>query len=149
MRKIFTSENSTKRMTPREERANEKSGWDEWSKYILNELERLADQLESVRESLNKTNLDIAKLSFLNNNIKSMEDEIMRVRNDFKEAVASLKRDDTTNAGLAEDQSDALVKKVEELQIFMTRVKTIAAIVGAILVAIIGTLSFSVNSLLR
>lgn len=136
-------------MTPREERANEKSGWDEWSKYILNELERLADQLESVRESLNKTNLDIAKLSFLNNNIKSMEDEIMRVRNDFKEAVASLKRDDTTNAGLAEDQSDALVKKVEELQIFMTRVKTIAAIVGAILVAIIGTLSFSVNSLLR
>lgn len=132
----------------------ERDGWKEWSRHIINLLEHLDTQLNALRGEVNKANLDIAKLSYLNNSLAELEEKLHRLReeisvrdSDFKEAIASLEKDDLQNLKRVEDAISALTMKVEGLQTFMTRAKTIAWIIGSIMAALVGMLSFSLKDL--
>ncbi len=134
----------------------ERDGWKEWSRHIINLLERLDTQLNGLRNEVNKANLDIAKLSYLNNSLAELEDKIHQLRaelatrdDNFREAIDSLEKDDVANLKRVEDAINALTNKVETLQVFMTRAKTIAGIISAILVALVGMLSFSLKDLFK
>ena len=39
------------------------NGWNEWSKYVLKELEKLGDICDSLSEELNKLNIELTKIS--------------------------------------------------------------------------------------
>lgn len=134
----------------------EKDGWKEWSRHIINLLERLDTQLNGLRNEVNKANLDIAKLSYLNNSLAELEDKIHQLRaelavrdDNFREAIDSLEKDDVANLKRVEDAINALTGKVETLQVFMTRAKTIAGIISAILVALVGMISLSLKDLFK
>jgi len=134
----------------------ERDGWKEWSRHIINLLERLDTQLNGLRNEVNKANLDIAKLSYLNNSLAELENKIHQLRSelasrddDFREAIDSLEKDDVANLKRVEDAINALTNKVETLQVFMTRAKTIAGIISAILLALVGMLSFSLKDLFK
>jgi chromosome segregation ATPase len=134
----------------------ERDGWKEWSRHIINLLERLDTQLNGLRNEVNKANLDIAKLSYLNNSLAELENKIHQLRSelasrddDFREAIDSLEKDDVANLKRVEDAINALTIKVETLQVFMTRAKTIAGIISAILLALVGMLSFSLKDLFK
>ena len=134
----------------------ERDGWKEWSRHIINLLEHLDTQLNGLRNEVNKANLDIAKLSYLNNSLAELENKIHQLRSelasrddDFREAIDSLEKDDVANLKRVEDAINALTNKVETLQVFMTRAKTIAGIISAILLALVGMLSFSLKDLFK
>jgi len=134
----------------------ERDGWKEWSRHIINLLEHLDTQLNGLRNEVNKANLDIAKLSYLNNSLAELENKIHQLRSelasrddDFREAIDSLEKDDVANLKRVEDAINALTIKVETLQVFMTRAKTIAGIISAILLALVGMLSFSLKDLFK
>ena len=134
----------------------ERDGWKEWSRHIINLLEHLDTQLNGLRNEVNKANLDIAKLSYLNNSLAELENKIHQLRSelasrddDFREAIDSLEKDDVANLKRVEDAINALTNKVETLQVFMTRAKTIAGIISAIRLALVGMLSFSLKDLFK
>jgi len=51
----------------------EKNGWNEWSKHIIRELERLNESSEKLREGIQDSNLEITKL-------KGLEKEIVELK---------------------------------------------------------------------
>ena len=143
----------------------EKDGWREWSKHILNALERLDKQLDTVRNDINKANLDIAKLGYLSSALMEVEKNLTSIREDithqsetFKAAVSTLEDEDANSLKVLEEKVDAISKKVDikdeqmnrrviSLEQFETRTKTIAWIVGTILMAIIGMMSISLTDI--
>lgn len=145
----------------------EKDGWREWSKHILNALERLDKQLDTVRNDINKANLDIAKLGYLSTSLMEVENKLALIREDitaqsesFKAAVSSLEDDDSINFKKLEDKVDALIKRfdakdevmnkrVTDLERFETRTRTIGWIIGTVLLALIGMLSFSLSDVFK
>lgn len=145
----------------------EKDGWREWSKHILNALERLDKQLDTVRNDINKANLDIAKLGYLSTSLMEVENRLALIREDitaqsesFKAAVSSLEDDDSINFKKLEDKVDALIKKLDakdeamnkrvaDLERFETRTRTIGLIIGTVLLAIIGMFSFSLTNIFK
>ena len=134
----------------------ERDGWQEWSRHIINLLERLDTQLNGLRNEVNKANLDIAKLGYLNNSLAELESKIHQLRTElasrddhFRDAIDSLEKDDVANLKRVEDAIDVLTKNVETLQVFMTRAKTIAGLISAVLIALMGMLSFSLKDLFK
>jgi DNA repair exonuclease SbcCD ATPase subunit len=134
----------------------EKDGWREWSKHILSALERLDKQLDTVRNDINKANLDIAKLGYLSTSLMEVENKLARIREDittqsenFKAAVSSLEDDDTSNLKGLEEKMNTLSSRVSNLEFFATRTKTIGWIIGTALAALIGMLSFSLSDLFK
>lgn len=134
----------------------EKDGWREWSKHILSALERLDKQLDTVRNDINKANLDIAKLGYLSTSLMEVENKLARIREDittqsenFKAAVSSLEDDDVNNLKGLEEKVNTLSSRVSNLEFFATRTKTIGWIIGTALAALIGMLSFSLSDLFK
>ncbi len=140
----------------REMNQEEKDGWREWSKHILNALERLDKQLDTVRNDINKANLDIAKLGYLSTSLMEVENKLARIREDiteqsesFKAAVSSLEDDDSNNMKKLENKVEALALEIKDLQIFATRTKTIGWIIASVITVLFGMLSFSIKDLFK
>lgn len=127
-----------------------------YSKHVINALERLDKQLDALRGDLSRTNLDIANLSALKTSLIEVDNKLLNLKRDiasqedeFKNAVLSLEKDDDINLKRVDDQLSALNKKIDDLQEFMMRTKTIAWVVGGIVTAIIGMFSMSLKDLLK
>ena len=134
----------------------EKDGWREWSKHILSALERLDKQLDTVRNDINKANLDIAKLGYLSASLMEVEKKLAQIREDifsqsesFKAAISSLESDDVSNVKDLDEKVSTLSARISNLEFFATRTKTIGWIIGTALAALIGMLSFSLSDLLK
>lgn len=134
----------------------EKDGWREWSKHILNALDRLDKQLDMVRSDINKANLDIAKVGHFSNNLLEIENKLTRIREDIithsenvKAAISSLEDDDSNNMQSIESKLDVIGGRVSELETFATRTKTIGYVIASVIAALIGMLSFSLKDLFR
>lgn len=134
----------------------ERDGWKEWSKHTLLALERLDKQLEVMRQDIVKTNVDVAKLNFIsthldeiNSKLHNLKKDIASKDDDFKEAVTSLENDDKANMKRVEDHLAGITKKLDELQEFMQKTKTIAWVVGSIVAALVGMFSMSLKDLLK
>lgn len=134
----------------------ERDSWLAYSKHVINALERLDKQLDALRGDLSRTNLDIANLSALKTSLIEVDNKLLNLKRDiasqedeFKNAVLSLEKDDDINLKRVDDQLSALNKKIDDLQEFMMRTKTIAWVVGGIVTAIIGMFSMSLKDLLK
>lgn len=134
----------------------EKDGWQTWSKHILNALERLDKQIESLRGDLNKTNLDIAKLNYINKSLLDIEEKIAQLKEDiitqgqtYREAITSLEADDASNMKDINERFEDVYNSINDLEVFATRTKTIGWIIGAVITALLGMLSISIRDLFR
>lgn len=135
---------------------SEKNGWNEWSRHIISAIERLDKQLGTVREELNKANLDIAKLSYLNSTLADIEKRLLHIREDMisqdddvRDAVSSLEGDDETNKNKVEKAIEALSLRIDKIDDYLTRIKTVAWIIGVVLTVAAGTLSISLTDLFK
>lgn len=135
---------------------SEKNGWNEWSRHIIGAIERLDKQLETLRDELNKANLDIAKLSYLNTSLVEIEKKLMHIREDvisqddeMREAVVALENDDAANLNKVEKTLEELNVRIDKIDIYLARIKTVAWIIGVVLAAVAGTLSFSLSDFFK
>ena len=90
--------------------------------------------------------------------LTSIREDITHQSETFKAAVSTLEDEDANNLKVLEEKVDAISKKVDikdeqmnrrviSLEQFETRTKTIAWIVGTILMAIIGMMSISLTDI--
>ncbi len=135
---------------------HDRDGWHEWSKHIVNLIEKLSEKLDVLREDLSKTNLDISKLGLLNHNIAEVEKRLSELRAglvdheiSLKEAISSLEDDDISNQKIADKEIKELTDRVGELETFAIRMKTAAYVIGSILAAIIGMMSLDLREVLK
>lgn len=98
----------------------EKNGWNEWSKHIIRELERLNQNSERVREDLQKSNIEISKLQGFHKDIAELKhnaqilkgeieknsyrwqedinSKIKELIQDFSESLKGIKKENATMA---------------------------------------------------
>lgn len=135
---------------------HDREGWKEWSKHVLGALERLDKQLDAMRQELNKATVDITRLGFVNSSLSEMDNKLLSLKkeiasqeNEFKVAVLSLESDDKSNMKRVEDQLSALNRKIDDLNEFMSRAKTIAWVIGSIIAALVGMFSLSLRDVIK
>jgi light-regulated signal transduction histidine kinase (bacteriophytochrome) len=133
-----------------------KDGWYEWSRNIVTLIERLGEKLDTLREDLNRTNLDMSKLGLLSHNLAEVEKRLSELRAgllnheaSLKEAVSSLENDDISNQKTVDKDIEELTKRVSALETFAIRMKTVAYVLGSILAAIIGMMSLDLREVLK
>jgi len=85
----------------------------------------------------------------MDNKLSYLKKEIASQENEFKDAVMSLESDDKNNMKRVEDQLAALNKKIDDLNEFMSRAKTIAWIIGVIVGTIVGMFSLSLKDFIK
>lgn len=135
---------------------NNKDGWYEWSRNIVTLIERLGEKLDTLREDLNRTNLDMSKLGLLSHNLAEVEKRLSELRAglldheaSLKEAVSSLENDDISNQKTVDKDIEELSTRVDDLETFAIRMKTVAYVLGSILAAIIGMMSLDLREVLK
>ncbi len=92
--------------------SDEQNGWNEWSKHVLNELKRLNDGQDTIRQEIYIIRGGMTKVSVIENQIGEIRD--------WKRDVSNV---------CSPHQLEELVKKVDELQAFKIRAITLFAIV--------------------
>ena len=105
--------------------SEKQNGWNEYSKLVINELERLNDSISN-----------------LNTEIQSLKKEIteMKVRED---AVTDLKNwKNSIDEVASPSQIKAVLKEVDKLKTFKTQAVTIFLIAQAIIALAFGALKF-------
>lgn len=80
----------------------ESNGWNEWSRHVLKELEKLTESTEVMRKELQDFKVDIAKELAKKSDVDSLRDELGRHKLERIEEVASIRAD--------------LTKQITELQ---------------------------------
>jgi hypothetical protein len=95
---------------------NDNNGWNEWSKHVLLELERLNEKSEVIRAEISKVQNDITKLSTVKDGIEDLKEWKKNV-----DEVAS------------PSQLKELRGTVEELKMFKTKAVTIFAVVQVLM----------------
>jgi hypothetical protein len=50
------------------------NGWNEWSKYVLKELEKLGDICDSLADEINGLNVELTKISGIKHSINDLKD---------------------------------------------------------------------------
>jgi len=88
------------------------NGWNEYSRLVLKELENLANNIDGLKEELQKVKQEMVKMQV-------KEDKVEEIKT-WKEKI-----DEVTSP----TQLSALVKEVETLRIFKTKAITIFAVV--------------------
>ena len=84
-----------------------RNGWNEWSKHVLKELQRLNNGQDSIKEEIHGIKSSMSKLSILENQV----DELKRWKNNVTEVASS-------------SQLKELIVKVNDLD--KHKIKTIA-----------------------
>jgi len=95
-------------------------GWNEWSKHVLLELERLNEKSEAIRAEISKVQNDMTKLSVLKDGIEDLKE--------WKKNV-----DEITSP----TQLKELKSTVEDLKTFKTKAVAVFAVVQAIMAGLI------------
>ena len=133
---------------------NQNIGWGDWARYAIKELERLSNQIELLRTEVNKVNLDVARLGSLNDKIKALQEKIDEIRSDAENYKSSSKDEwSKEDMGLGEKIDDlheefaTMSERQRASDEYLTKVKTVAWIVFAIILAIIGIFSLDIGSI--
>jgi chromosome segregation ATPase len=134
----------------------EQDGWRVWSKHILKGLERLDGQLEELRGELSSAKLDIVKLGFLNNKIDDIEEKVENIKREvkeqkgfFAEAIKSIENDLQEESERTIDANSELNKRLSKMEEFISIVKIIGSVIGSILLALLGMISFNLKDFLN
>jgi len=137
----------------------EHTGQDDWKlyqKHVLGALERIDKQLDVAREEMRTINIDMAKFSVIHSTLSEMDRKLSELKkemvsqeNEFKDAVMSLENDDKSNMKKVEEQLIALNKKIDDLNEFMSRAKTIAWMIGLVIGTIVGMFSLSLKDFIK
>lgn len=116
------------------------NGWNEWSKYVLKELEKLGEICDSLADEINKLNVELTKISGIKhavNDLKDWKTNVEETTNlndlqslktfyinnkDIKESIESLKE----TLKKYEDQ-------IEDYKKFKTKVYAIAGVLSFLL----------------
>ena len=135
---------------------DERNGWKEWSKHILNGLERLDKQIETLRQDLARANMDIVKMGYMQSTLNEMENKINLLKSEinsqndlFRQAVKSLELDDAEGERKLNIQLDILNKEMSAFREFATKARTIGWIIASIISALVGMLSFSISEIFK
>lgn len=130
--------------------------WRDYQKHVLGALDRMDKQLDVTRSELRSVNIDMAKFSVihstlteLDNKLSSLKREMSSQEGEFKDAIESLENDDKSNMKKVEEQLAALNKKIDDLNEFMSRAKTIAWMIGVIIGTIVGMFSLSLKDFIK
>lgn len=133
---------------------NQNIGWGDWARYAIKELERLSNQIELLRTEVNKVNLDVARLGSLNDKIKALQEKIDEIRSDAENYKSSSKdewsKEDMSLGEKIDDLHEEFATMSERQRAsdeYLTKVKTVAWIVFAIILAIIGIFSLDIGSI--
>lgn len=134
----------------------EQDGWRVWSKHILKGLERLDGQLEELRGEFSSTKLDIVKLGFLNNKIDDIEEKIENIKREIKEqkglfteAVKSIEDELQEGSEKSKDAIELIDKRVSKIEELISVIKIVGSIIGSILLALLGMISFNLRDFLN
>ena len=96
---------------------NEQNGWNEWSKHVLKELERLNNNYESIQENVREINAKISTFNTEVNLVKKEVDDLYIWKSKVDEIVSPT-------------QLSNLVKEVDRLKTFKTQAITIFLVVN-------------------
>ncbi len=120
------------------------SGWAEWSKYVLKELEKLGENCENLAEEINTFNIELTKTSGMKHAISDFKDwkgsieEVVNT-NDLKNIKEFYINNKDTKASI--DSIKDLIKgqqaKIEELEKFKTKVYTVVAIASFLVTTLV------------
>lgn len=104
---------------------NNNSGWNEWSKHVLIELERLNDKLEGVNQKIQDTNTEITKIG----GMKHVLNDLKEWKKDFDESTSV-------------NEIEEMRKEIDNLKMFKTQVYTIGTVITLILSTAIALLRY-------
>ena len=85
----------------------QKNGWNEWSKHIIRELERLNSSSEKLREDIQKTNLELAKL-------KGVEREIGELKGGVAQVKAEMEKSSFKLESRVDERIKMLIKDIDD-----------------------------------
>jgi predicted RNase H-like nuclease (RuvC/YqgF family) len=122
----------------------QKNGWNEWSKHIIRELERLNANSEKLREDIQKTNLELTKLkgvekeiSALKQGVNQVKDEIeknsFRFENRVDDRIKTLIKDIDKNVMDTKYSVKRLTTRITTLEKYRSYVVGIGVAVGVII----------------
>lgn len=125
------------------------NGWNEWSKYVLKELEKLGDICDSLADEINALNVELTKIS----GIKHAIQDLKEWKSTVEEAVnqndlMSLKQfyiDNKDIKSSIESIKESLKKyeeQIEDYKKFKTKVYAIAGVLSFLLATTLTVLKF-------
>lgn len=130
----------------------QKDGWNEWSKHIIKELERLNGSTEKLREEIQKSNLEIAKLKSAEKEINELKHGLALIKGEIEKSsfkfesevdrkIKSLIKDIDSNVFSIKDSSQSLIDRISVLENYKSYVIGIAVAVGVIISFIISVVA--------
>ncbi|MDG1950524.1 MAG: hypothetical protein P8J32_06965 [bacterium] len=126
----------------------QKNGWNEWSKHIIRELERLNSSSEKLREDIQSTNLELAKLKAVEREIGELKAGVAQVKaevekSSFKfetrvdERIKTLIKDIDVNVFDTKTAVQTLTDRITSLENYKNYVIGIGVAVGIIITFLI------------
>lgn len=130
----------------------EKNGWNEWSKHIIHELERLNESSEKLREGIQGSNLEIAKLKGLEREIGELKNCVAQIKNEIEKSsfkfesrvddrIKTLIKDIDDNVVDVKDSTKDIVDRLNKLENYKNFVVGIGVAVGIIITFIVSVLA--------
>lgn len=133
-----------------------KDGWNEWSKHIIRELERLSNFAEKLNKEIQNTNLDVKELKVITNEIgglrrgiESLKKELLDNNKGFDLEVKKIvdtisERNEDELKDLSNKLESLLIKisNLEKFQIKLTTIGSVIAFVFSVLLTILGFFSW-------
>lgn len=106
---------------------NERNGWNEWSKHIIRELERLNTNSERLREDLQNSNIEISKLQGLQKDLaelkhgtdvikREIEKNAFRFETKVEQRMNELMGDLTNSIKEMREENSNLTQRISELE---------------------------------
>lgn len=129
----------------------ERNGWNEWSKHIIKELERLNESSDKLRESIHNSNLEIAKLKGLERDISELKAGIAIVKAEVeKTAIAFEGRVDGRIRALIKDIDNNVIDmktSTEKIVERLTSLENYKAYTWGIGIAVLALISIAISIL--
>jgi len=130
----------------------EKNGWNEWSKHIIRELERLNENSEKLREGIQDSNLEITKLKGLEKEIVELKSGVTSIKNEIEkssykfqarvdERIKTLIKEINENVVEVKNSTDSLIERISKLEDYKSYIVGIGVAVGIIITFIISVLA--------
>ena len=99
---------------------SESTGWENYSKLILQQLENLSKGIDGLRDELQQMKQEITEL-------KAREDKIQEIQN-WKQRIDEV---------VSPPQLDKAIREIEDLRLFKTKAVTIFAVVQFAMAALV------------
>lgn len=116
------------------------SGWNEWSKYVLKELEKLGEICDSLADEINGLNVELTKISGIKHSINDLKDWKTNVEeatnlNDLQSLKSFYinNKDIKDSIDSIKDTLKKYEEQIEDYKKFKTKVYAIAGVLSFLL----------------